>query len=136
MAIDTSFSNLARREIDDLHLFFQAWYSGGDNTFDLDRVTTVLAPEFELLAPNDEWITREQLLDELYEGRGRYPTLMITIEHLGYRPYGTDAASLEYTEQHVENGQVDKRLCCASLRRARSGSSGIEWVAIYERAGA
>ena len=135
MAIDKAFVDLARREIDDLHAFFQAWYRGGD-TLSLDRVAGVLAAEFELLAPNDDWISRRQLLDQLSEGRGAHPTLTITIEHLGYRVSAADSASIEYIEQHVENGQVDKRLCCASLRRTRSGSSGVEWVAIYERAGA
>ena len=129
---DTAFADLARREVVALHAFFEAWYRGED-ALSLDRVAGVLAPEFEMLAPNEEWITRGKLLDELSADRGAYPALTITIEHLAYRASSSDSASLEYIERHVENGQVDTRMCCALMRRPYPGSSNLEWVGIYER---
>jgi hypothetical protein len=135
VAADTPFIELARSEIDELHAFFQAWYRGVD-TDGIARVAGVLATEFELLASTGECLSRAQLLSELAGERGAYPNLEIGIVYLGSRFTGQNAASIEYIEQHVENGQIDKRLCCALLRRSQSESRPVEWVAIYERTGA
>lgn len=55
--IEASFVDVARREVDDLHAFFQTWYRG-KGSMDLERVASALASELELLAPTDECSSR------------------------------------------------------------------------------
>jgi hypothetical protein len=132
MPIDPSFGLLARSEVDGLHSFFQSWYRGyGSET--LERAALALAEEFELISPADECISRNLLLEQLSAERGAYPDLTISIQHMAAHPAGSDAVSLEYIEQHVENGHVDRRACRALLRHHPSVPSSVQWVSIYER---
>jgi hypothetical protein len=133
--IDPSLALSARSEVEGLHAFFQSWYRGTDSA-GLERVAMALADEFALVSPSDEYISRSQLLEQLSGERGAYPDLTISIEHIEAHPAGLDAVSLEYIEQHVENGQVDRRACRALLRRHPSAHSLVQWVAIYERSAA
>ncbi len=132
MPIDPSLTLAARSEVEGLHAFFQSWYRGTDSA-SLERVATALADEFELVSPTDELISRNLLLEQLSGERGAYPDLTISIEHIAAHPTGPDAVALEYIEQHVENGQIDRRACRALLRRNPHAPGSVQWLSIYER---
>ena len=132
MSSDPSFVLAARMEVERLHAFFQSWYRGASSE-SLERVAMALADEFELISPTDESISRKLLLEQLASERGAYPDLRISIEHTAQHAFGADAVSLEYIEQHVENGQVDRRACRALLRSHPVKPGSIQWVSIYER---
>jgi hypothetical protein len=122
-------------EVEELHAFFEAWYRGTSGV-GLQRVSKVLASEFELLAPNGELISRNDLLSQLASECGAYPELRITIHHVGVRPAGEGGVAIEYVERHTEGGAIDERRCCALLREGKVSPLNVEWVAIYEHRGA
>ena len=132
MSCDPSFVLAARLEVERLHAFFQSWYRGA-NSETLERVAMALADEFELISPTDESIPRNLLLEQLAGERGAYPDLSISIEHTAQHASGADTVSLEYIEQHIENGQIDRRACRALLRYHPVKRGSIQWVSIYER---
>ena len=121
-------------EVEELHAFFEAWYRGTSGV-GLERVSAVLASEFELLAPNGDLISRDELLSQLASECGAYPGLRITIHHVGVRTAEGEAA-IEYVERHIEDGAIDERMCCALLREGKMSPLNVEWVAIYEHRGA
>jgi hypothetical protein len=122
----------ARREVEELHAFFGRWYSAPQAAH-LERVSSVLAPEFELLSPSGELLTREQILNELAAHRGAFPDLSISVEGLEFFPAREHEISARYTEVHSEAGKCEKRRCCALLRHSALALNGLEWVAIGER---
>lgn len=127
-----SIGDRARREVEELHAFFGRWYAAPVEA-DLDRVSGALAPEFELLAPSGDLLTRQQLLSELAANRGAYPDLSITVEELELSPSRDDEITARYTEVHWEGGKCERRRCCALLRQSARTFNGLEWLAISER---
>jgi hypothetical protein len=108
-------------EVEELHAFFEAWYRGTSDV-GLQRVSAVLATEFELLAPNGELITRDELLSQLASECGAYPGLRITIHHLGVRPAKEGGAAIQYVERHTEEWRNRRAYMLCSIARRRSVS--------------
>jgi hypothetical protein len=114
-------------EVEDLHAFFGQWYAS-PGELHLERVAVVLLPEFELLAPTGELVTRVELLKNLSAERGAYPGLRICVEDLKVCFATTDQVCVRYVELHREAHAVERRRCCALLS-ARAGTvSGLGWV--------
>jgi hypothetical protein len=104
-------------EVEGLHAFFGQWYASPPD-LSLERVASVLAPEFELSAPTGEVITRNELLEDLHADRGAYPGLHISVEDMNVCSVTTDEICLRYIEVHREGGSMERRRCCALLRVA------------------
>lgn len=121
-----------RREVEELHAFFERWY-GGQGSLDLRRVSSVLAAEFELHSPSGDRLDRDRLLRELAADRGAFPGLGISIEDLETSFSDDGTVTAHYTEMHVDGGQCERRTCCAVLRRCTNERNGLEWVSIVER---
>ena len=121
----------AHQEVSELHAFFGQWYSGVTSNC-LDRVTSVLAPDFELLSPSGEIISKQALLDELNAHRGAFPELRISVENVDPEPSRDGEVVVRYIEVHTENGVCERRRCCALLRDSNSAMNGLTWVAIGE----
>ena len=122
----------ACREVEELHAFFGQWYTASAPV-QLERVSSVLAPEFELLSPVGELLTRQRLLSELAAEQGAYPDLAISVEGLNAVPSANGNVTVRYTEVHVEGGACERRRCCALLRPSPKACNGLAWVAIDER---
>jgi hypothetical protein len=125
-------TTLAAAEVEELHAFFGQWYAS-PSTLDLRRVSAVLAAEFELLAPNGQVLSRDELLDGLIVERGAFPDLLISVESIIVSPTRGDEVHTRYTEIHRERERVERRLCCALLRRCANTPNGVQWIAIGER---
>lgn len=122
----------AQREVQELHAFFGHWYRASA-AVDLERVSSVLAPEFELLSPSGDLLTRQRLLSELAAERGAFPGLRISVEDIRPVPLANGEVTVRYAEVHVDRGEFERRSCCALLRRCSAAANGLAWVAIDER---
>lgn len=132
-AVDASeIARCAEREVRELHAFFGHWYRASA-AVELERASSVLAPEFELLSPDGELLTRQRLLSELAAERGVYPELRISVEEIRTVPLANGEVTVRYIEIHVERGECERRSCCALLRRCSAAVNGLAWVAIDER---
>jgi hypothetical protein len=121
-----------RREVEELHAFFERWYTGR-HSVDLKRVSSVLAAEFNLHSPSGRRLSKEVLLRELEADRGAFPALRISIENLQASDAGDGTVTAEYTEAHLEGTQSERRTCRAVLRRCVNDCNGLEWLSINER---
>lgn len=119
-------------EVKALHAFFGQWYAS-PGELHLERVAAVLAPEFELLAPSGELLSRDQLIEDLRAERGAYPGLRICIEELKVYSATTDEVCLRYVEVHREGASMERRQCCALLTARATVDSRLSWVAVAER---
>jgi hypothetical protein len=121
-----------RREVEELHAFFERWYAApGD--LDLKRVSSVLAPEFELHSPSGERLGKERLLRELEAERGAFPELGISVHDIEVSASSDGTVRAQYTEIHLDAGRCERRSCRARLRPCVNDYNGLEWVLIDER---
>lgn len=132
LASEVEIARRARREVQELHAFFGHWYRASAEV-GLERASSVLAPEFELLSPRGELLDRQRLLSELAAERGAFPGLRISVEDIRPVPLANGEVTVRYTEVHVERGQCERRSCCALLRSFSAAVNGLAWVAIDER---
>ncbi|HEY7377797.1 MAG TPA: DUF4440 domain-containing protein, partial [Steroidobacteraceae bacterium] len=118
-------------EVKALHAFFGQWYAS-PGELHLDRVAGASAPEFELLAPSGELLSRDELIEDLRAERGAYPNLRICIEDLKVYSASSIEVCLRYIEVHRDGASMERRQCCGLLR-ARATVDRLSWVAVVER---
>ena len=121
----------AQQEVCELHAFFGQWYRALVPP-ELERVSSALAPEFELLSPRGEILSKQRLIAELLAEHGAYPDLRISVENVHAVPCANGEVNVRYTEVHVENNVCERRRCCALLRTSDGAANGLAWVAIGE----
>ena len=126
-----------RREIVDLHQFFEDWFNGkiAPDSDAAGRLDEALAPKFEMVAPEGRVVSREEVVHSVRDAHGRDAAdggMRIRIENVRCRPL-VDAIWLCLYEEWQTRGGTDRgRRSTAVLRRAEHASHGVEWVHLHE----
>jgi len=128
-------ASACQQEIEDLHRFFQGWFSDGDPQLTLTRLSGVLAEGFELIDPDGGRSTRQVLLDRLEAARGAHSSdLRIWIEDMRVRRLDEHGQLLmaTYEEWQETGGDRRGRLSSALFRARADAPNGLEWLHVHE----
>jgi hypothetical protein len=123
-----------RREIKQLHEFFEAWLSGRlpETEEAFSPVEKALAPGFHLLHPSGKPRTREEVLSGLRQGQGSTPSLTIEIrEPTLLRSTGETALAI-YEEWQTSEGGTNGRISTVQFGRDENLPNGLQWQHVHE----
>jgi len=137
-ASDDSMDERCRAEVEQLHAFFVGWLGGtiesDPGTF--SRLDDVLAVEFEMISPDGELITREQMKAGLMPAYGVHAGLTrpfrIRITDYHGRSLSRDLHLATYEEWQLIDGETRGRLSTAVFRNRKGTPNGVEWVHLHE----
>jgi hypothetical protein len=127
-------SDLAIREVVELHDFFCAWLRPHNGSpLDPKRFERAFDPEFRLVGPDGGVRDRAAIVGWLHDlkgGRGAD----FRMEVSDFRPVWQqgDAILLEYVETQYLQGKTTQRQSTALLRRAPDTPIGMLWVHLQE----
>lgn len=124
------------REIEDLHGFFEAWFSGSlpDTDAAFARFEGVLADDFAIIGPSGLELDRAAILERVRAGHGSHPAggFSIRIENARVRE-STGARCLATYEEWQQSGDEVRGRISTVLFGPRSGApNGIEWRHLQE----
>lgn len=129
-----------RREIEELHAFFEGWFEGSlpDDEATFARVSDALGEEFELISPDGRRRDRDTILDSIRSAHGGHAGegkgFAIEIHDVRLRFTDGDTALVTYEEWQTSDGEGNRRLSSAWLRRAPGAPRGVRWVHLHETA--
>jgi hypothetical protein len=121
-----------RAEIESLHDFFVAWYTGRADG--LDRLEAVVAPGFGMVTPDAERVGRGDVIDSVRETREMYDpgTFDIDIRNIDVVDRQEGQAVVRYEEWQRTPEGTSGRLSTAFFRADSDTPNGLSWVAVHE----
>jgi len=124
-----------RREIEELHDFFCAWFTGTlpESSATFARFESVLDPEFELVTPDGEARGRAELLSglrALHESRDAGFRIWIQGFRSSAIAEGIQLATYEEWQETAEGRS--SRISSAVFRARADCPNGVEWVRVHE----
>jgi len=121
-----------RREIEELHAFFVAWYTSQIGEF--DRMEAVIAPDFGMVSPDGDRLDREAVLETVRDGRGRHEpgTFDIDVRNVALLDSGDDHALAQYEEWQTSPDGRDGRISTVIFRVDPGTPNRLAWVVVHE----
>ncbi len=119
-----------KKEIEELHHFFELWFTGKINEDDIERFIEVLDDDFQLIAPNGASMNQEQitsLIIKLYNNTKR----TIWVENIETRVVGT-LVQATYHEYQQGNGTNTKRISSALFKYDPEMPNYARWLHVHE----
>ena len=123
-----------RREVEELHDFFEAWFRGTHSKSEAHyaRVRSALAPTFHLISPDARVLTRAEVLDWIWEMHGTRREDRLWVDELQLRALHGDVAVVTYREWQETPAGRTLRLSTALLARAAGTPNGLSWLHVHE----
>ncbi len=124
-----------RREIEDLHAFFEDWFAGrpARDGEAFGRVEAALAEGFQLVGPDGVRHVRDELLAGLRAAHGtRAGGFRIWTRAARSRPLAEGLHLAVYEEWQELAGVERGRLSTALFREREDGPNGVEWLHVHE----
>lgn len=125
-----------RKEVEELHRFFQDWFNGQleptDHNF--QRFSGVMAEGFEILSPDGGRMTRSEILARVREGHGSSndKSFRIWIENYESRAIARDLLLVTYEEWQETGGEKRGRTSSAVFRSKSTTPNGVAWLHVHE----
>jgi hypothetical protein len=131
---DSSLVEQCAAEVDDLHAFFELWFTGElpSTRAELARFTDVLADDFRMIQPSGLTRTRDGITADVFDAHGMYET--VTIETSTFEPREADGDRClgTYEEWQTVGDDRTGRVSTALFRRTAATPNGVEWVHLHE----
>ena len=129
-----SISDLAIREVVELHHFFNHWLGApSKEKLDIARLAGVLDPGFRLVAPDGGVRERQPLIDWIAGVRGsRGADFRIDVSDFVAVWQSAEAVLLEYVETQYIADKTTKRLATALFCREPKAPCGVVWRHLQE----
>jgi len=123
-----------RREIEELHQFFQDWFNGDlpqtDESF--VRFADVMAADFEMVSPNGRSTTISNLQPALRQRYGSWQNGRIWIENVRVHWQKGDLLLVVYEEWQVVDGEKNGRLSSALFQQQPDLPNDLLWLYVHE----
>lgn len=134
MSRTQSIEVMARREIEELHQFFVAWFTdSGDQPGNFTACEGAFAPGFCMITPSGERHGRKAVLDRLWQARGSVRgAFTIAILDLRTVWLRDDAILVEYAEHQLRDGLTTRRRSVALLTPDHAAPRGMVWRFLQE----
>ena len=124
-----------RKEILNLHDFFQSWFSGkveqSESLFG-SNVSDHFDPSFEFVMPDGSHSKKEETISSIYEAYGFDPSFAIKVDIRSIRALSEEVYLALYEEHQTEEGQENSRLSLAVLCCNPSSKNEITWLHCHE----
>ncbi len=134
--IKTTMDEQGRKEVEELHQFFQDWSTGhldaSDSSF--ERFSKVMADGFEIISPGGGRMTRVEILARVREGHGssKGTSFRIWIQNYRSRPIGNGLLLVTYEEWQDTDGEKRGRISTAVFQPKSDTPNGLEWLHVHE----
>ncbi len=119
-----------REEIDQLHAFFEAYFTGEETS--LDRVDAALAPAFTIVGPHGVETDRDGTLKMLADGHAHTDSLTITTTDHRLLFESEDMAVATYVEHHELSDRTNQRLSTVVFVADSAAPNGLRWLRVHE----
>lgn len=119
------------REIVDLHIEIERWFTGTAHPNDLVQLLERFSPEFCMICVQGTALGKEGV-GELFERlHGKRPELRITVDEMQISQEWSDGACVTYRETHADAGGVETaRRSTVVLEASADGS--LRWRHLHE----
>ncbi len=117
------------QEVLSLHRFFQEWLRGTAQEGSAERLSNVLAPSFQLVAPGGRIASRQQVLSSVEKGRGTRPKMRIWIENFRVVLESAHSTVVLYEEWQFDGHATTSRLSTAVFSQSEHG---VLWQHLHE----
>jgi len=125
-----------KKEIIELHKFFEDWAKGTIQQKELKRLRSVLAQEFIIVTPEAQMIRKDQLIEMIESGYGKFDThsdqYRIWIEEVSSRKVTPDTILATYKEWQNINGTEKARLSTVLFQQKDDLPNGLLWQHVHE----
>jgi len=125
-----------RREVVELHDFFQSWFEGRPDPTDasFERFAGVMAEGFRIVSPGGGCMARDEILDLVRDAHGshRGKGFRLWIERYEGRLIDEGLLLATYEEWQETNGRRRGRLSSALLRSRPGLPNDVEWLHVHE----
>ena len=122
-----------RKEVIELHEFFQQWFMGElpqtDEAF--DRVASVMADEFHIVSPTGQVMQRDTILEAVRAAHASGP-VKIWIKNHTHRFTIGDVALVTYEEWQTKGEESRGRLSSALFRVKPGTPNDLQWLHVHE----
>ena len=135
-AEEVSMEDRCRREVVELHRFFQDWFNAelANDAASYARFDGVLAEDFEIIGPTGNRTERAAVVGAVRSVHGRSVEQPVAIEvrDVRSRTVGDGLVLVTY-EEHQTLGDTHRGWLSSALFRAREGRpNGVEWLHVQE----
>ena len=123
------------REIRSLHDFFVGWYTGRLDEDAFDRFEDALASPFEMVTPDGEVLTRDDIVGYVRAERGTHEDFEIEIRNVETLDAYAGRALVRYEEWQTPGGnqkETEGRISTALFGVSKSAHEGVEWLHLHE----
>ena len=130
--------NNIKKEIIDLHQFFEDWFNGKlkNTEEDFSRFTKVMGEGFEIISPFGTKTNRSALMEKLRNAyglkSGSEKKYRIWIENVHTRKLEDNLFLITYKEWQEVDGVTKGRLSTAILKENSTNPNKIEWLHVHE----
>ncbi len=133
-ATDSSLVEQCRREVDELHAFFELWFVGElpQTRSELRRFERVLAEDFRMIQPSGLTKTRDGIVTDVFDAHEAHENVTVETSSLEPRHVADETCLGTYEEWQTTGEERTGRVATALFRRAAGTPNGVEWVHLHE----
>ena len=123
----------ARHEIEALHGFFVAWFTGQGDDLDFRLCEAAFGDGFEMVAPDGRRHERGEVVQRLLQARGNAQgAFEIAVINPRKIWSAGDAIVMGYVEHQLRDSQSTRRRSVALLTREPTAPRGMHWQSLAE----
>lgn len=119
-----------RREIEELHQFFEDWFLGNEPS--MQRVEAVFAPAMTFVGPNGHETNRDETVRMIREGRAHTTQLRIATTDHRLLHRADDMLVASYVEHHQLAERSNHRLTTVVFLVEPEAPNGVLWLRVHE----
>lgn len=126
--------DVCRKEIEELHQFFQDWFNGDLPQTDASfaRFADVMAPDFEMVVPNGRSVPIISLQPALRQRYNSWQNGRIWIKNVRVHWQKRDLLLVVYEEWQAVDGEENGRLSSVLLQQQPNLPNGLLWLYVHE----
>ncbi len=134
MPVNYTMDDNCKKEVFELHQFFQDWFSAKlpNSSESFARFDRVIGKDFELVSPEGVLSDRIAIVARLTAGHGSDPEAKIWIEDFQARYVGEGLMQVTYEEWQGQGDAVRGRLSSALFRHRAGLPNQVEWLHVHE----
>lgn len=120
------------KEIEDLHQFFQDYFSGKLPAEAIERFINTLDTEFALVNASGNTADRHTIIDAIRQAHAQRPDIKIWIEQPHLRHESGDLLVATYEEWQTLAGKTTQRQSTVIFERDETLPNGLRWLHVHE----